>query len=71
MCRCQDGRYIGAANGTRLPVTLLLANLTNSHGGGWQYLMAAAFVSVALPLAVFFSFQRYFVRGLTGGAVKG
>ena len=63
--------YIGATNGQRLPLTLLLANLTNSHGGGWQYLMAAAFISMALPLVVFFAFQRYFVRGLTGGAVKG
>jgi alpha-glucoside transport system permease protein len=63
--------YIGASNGTRLPLTLLLANLTNSHGGGVQYLMAAAFISMALPLVVFFGFQRYFVRGLTGGAVKG
>jgi alpha-glucoside transport system permease protein len=63
--------YIGATNGSKLPLTLLLANLTNSHGGGWQYLMAAAFISMALPLVVFFAFQRYFVRGLTGGAVKG
>jgi len=63
--------YIGATNSQRLPLTLVLANLTNSHGGGWQYLMAAAFISMALPLVVFFAFQRYFVRGLTGGAVKG
>jgi alpha-glucoside transport system permease protein len=63
--------YIGATNSSKLPLTLLLANLTNSHGGGWQYLMAAAFISMALPLVVFFAFQRYFVRGLTGGAVKG
>jgi alpha-glucoside transport system permease protein len=63
--------YIGATNSERLPLTVTLANLTNSHGGGWQYLMAAAFISMALPLVVFFAFQRYFVRGLTGGAVKG
>jgi alpha-glucoside transport system permease protein len=63
--------YIGATNSDKLPLTVLLANLTNSHGGGWQYLMAAAFISMALPLLVFFAFQRYFVRGLTGGAVKG
>jgi len=63
--------YIGATNGERLPLTVTLANLTNSLGGNWQYLMAAAFISMALPLAVFFLFQRYFVRGLTGGAVKG
>jgi alpha-glucoside transport system permease protein len=63
--------YIGATNSAKLPLTLVLANLTNSHGGGWQYLMAAAFISMALPLLIFFAFQRYFVRGLTGGAVKG
>jgi alpha-glucoside transport system permease protein len=63
--------YIGATNSDKLPLTVTLANLTNSHGGGWQYLMAAAFISMALPLVVFFAFQRYFVRGLTGGAVKG
>ena len=33
--------------------------------------MAAAFMSMALPLVVFFGLQRYFVRGITGGAVKG
>lgn len=63
--------YIGAVNGPKLPLTATLANLTNSLGGDWQYLMAAAFISMALPLVVFFAFQRYFVRGITGGAVKG
>jgi alpha-glucoside transport system permease protein len=63
--------YIGATNGDKLPMTAALANLTNSLGGDWQYLMAAAFISMALPLVVFFAFQRYFVRGITGGAVKG
>ncbi|HEY8870102.1 MAG TPA: carbohydrate ABC transporter permease [Candidatus Limnocylindrales bacterium] len=63
--------YIGATNGDRLPLTVSLANLTNSLGGDWQYLMAAAFISMALPLAVFFGLQKYFVRGITGGAVKG
>ncbi|HLX35235.1 MAG TPA: carbohydrate ABC transporter permease [Candidatus Limnocylindrales bacterium] len=63
--------YIGATNGTKLPMTATLANLVNSLGGDWQYLMAAAFISMALPLVVFFAFQRYFVRGITGGAVKG
>jgi alpha-glucoside transport system permease protein len=63
--------YIGATNGEHLPLTATLANLTNSLGGDWQYLMAAAFISMFLPLIVFFAFQRYFVRGITGGAVKG
>jgi len=63
--------YIGATNSANLPLTTVLANLVNSLGGDWQYLMAAAFISMALPLVVFFALQRYFVRGITGGAVKG
>ncbi len=63
--------YLGAANAPNLPLTVLVANLANSLGGEWQYLMAAAFISMALPLIVFFGLQRYFVRGITGGAVKG
>lgn len=63
--------YIGAANPENQPLTVVVANLVNSLGGGWQFLAAAAFVSTALPFAVFLALQRYFVRGLTGGAVKG
>jgi alpha-glucoside transport system permease protein len=63
--------YLGASNNANLPLTVLLANLGTSLGGDWQYLMAAAFISMALPLIVFFALQRYFVRGITGGAVKG
>ena len=40
-------------------------------GENWQLLTAAAFISMALPLVVFFSLQRYFIRGLTAGSVKG
>ena len=63
--------YLGASNAANLPLTVLVANLSNSLGGEWHFLMAAAFISMALPLVVFFSLQRYFVRGITGGAVKG
>jgi alpha-glucoside transport system permease protein len=63
--------YLGASNAANLPLTVLVANLSNSLGGEWHYLMAAAFISMALPLIVFFGLQRYFVRGITGGAVKG
>src|SRR5438552_8970165 len=63
--------YIGAANAPNLPLTVTVANLSNSLGGEWQYLMAAAFLTMLLPVVVFFSLQRYFVRGITGGAVKG
>ncbi|TMK32604.1 MAG: carbohydrate ABC transporter permease [Actinobacteria bacterium] len=52
-------------------LTLNLANLVGSRGENWQLLTSAAFISMALPLIVFFSLQKYFVRGLTAGAVKG
>lgn len=63
--------YLGAVRPENLPMTVVLANLVNSQGGGWELLGPAAFISMALPLVVFFTLQRYFVRGITGGAVKG
>ena len=63
--------FIGASRPDNLPLTVLVANLVNSTGGGAQYLAAAAFLTMAVPLIVFLFLQRYFVRGLTGGAVKG
>ncbi|MFP3907263.1 MAG: carbohydrate ABC transporter permease [Acidimicrobiales bacterium] len=62
--------FLGGTNETRV-VTLALANLSGSRGQDWHLLTSAAFISMALPLAVFFSLQRYFVRGLTAGSVKG
>ncbi len=53
------------------PLSVALANLTTSQGGDWNFLTAAAFISMALPIVVFLTLQRYFVRGITGGAVKG
>jgi len=53
------------------PVTLKVANLVGSRGQDWELLTAAAFVSMALPLVVFLSLQRYFVRGILAGSVKG
>jgi alpha-glucoside transport system permease protein len=63
--------YIGPQNPDNVPLTIVVSNLVSSLGGGWQYLAAAAFVTMALPLAVFLALQRYFVRGIVGGAVKG
>lgn len=63
--------FIGASRPDNLPLTVVVANLVQSTGGGWQYLAAAAFLTMAVPLVVFLFLQRYFVRGLTGGAVKG
>jgi len=62
--------YLGGAPKVA-PMTLTIANLTNSLGQGWQLLTAAAFISMMLPLVVFFSMQRYFVRGILAGSVKG
>jgi alpha-glucoside transport system permease protein len=53
------------------PMTVTVSNLVNSLGQNWQLLTAAAFISMALPLAVFFALQRYFVRGILAGAIKG
>jgi alpha-glucoside transport system permease protein len=62
--------FLGGVQEQRV-ITIALANLVGSRGEEWHLLTAAAFISMALPLAVFFSLQRYFVRGLTAGAVKG
>ena len=62
--------FLGS-NPQNLPLTVGISNLVGSLGGGWEFLGAAAFISMALPLAVFFALQRYFVRGITGGSVKG
>jgi alpha-glucoside transport system permease protein len=53
------------------PMTVAISNMVNSLGGGWQVLTAAAFISMILPLVVFFSLQQYFVRGILSGSVKG
>ena len=53
------------------PMTVTISNLVNSLGQNWQLLTAAAFVSMALPMLVFFALQQYFVRGILAGAVKG
>jgi alpha-glucoside transport system permease protein len=53
------------------PVTVNLANLTTSLGAGSNLLTSAAFFSMIVPLIVFLSLQRYFVRGILAGSVKG
>src|SRR5262245_23102452 len=62
--------YVGGAPSVA-PLTVTLANLTNSLGQGYQLLTAAAFFSMFVPLIVFVSLQRYFVRGILAGSVKG
>ncbi len=52
-------------------VTQRMAAIVGSRGSEWHLLTAGAFVSMVLPLVVFFALQRYFVRGLLAGSVKG
>jgi alpha-glucoside transport system permease protein len=52
-------------------VTITLANLVGSRGQDWHLLTAGAFITMTVPLVVFFALQRFFVRGLTAGSVKG
>jgi alpha-glucoside transport system permease protein len=52
-------------------LTQRLADLTGTFGNQWQLLTAGAFVTMILPMVVFFALQRYFVRGLMAGSVKG
>jgi len=56
---------------TTAPMTVIMLTLVSQFGNGWHLMTAAAFISMALPLIIFFSLQRYFVTGLTAGAVKG
>lgn len=62
--------FIGAKPDVQV-LTMRLAEMVGSRGNDWHLLTAGAFVSMALPLIVFFSLQRYFVRGLLAGSVKG
>lgn len=55
----------------QIVLTSKLRELLGSRGANWEILTASAFVSILVPLVVFFSLQRYFVRGLMAGSVKG
>ena len=57
--------------GDNAVLTIALTGVLGTRGENWHLLTAGAFVSMILPLVVFFALQRYFVRGLTAGAVKG
>jgi len=58
-------------NPAHAPMTVNIANLVNGYGTNYEVLTSAAFLSMALPLAIFFGLQRYFVRGMLAGSVKG
>lgn len=62
--------YLGGSRSVA-PMTVTISNLVNSFGSSWHLLTAAAFISMILPLIIFFALQRYFVEGILAGAVKG
>jgi alpha-glucoside transport system permease protein len=53
------------------PLTVRVAELSGSRGTAWYLLSAGAFISIIVPLVVFLGLQRYFVRGLLAGGLKG
>src|SRR5690606_16133563 len=59
------------ANTSSYPLTVRVAEMAGSRGGDWHILTAGAFISIIVPLIVFVALQRYFVRGLLAGSVKG
>jgi alpha-glucoside transport system permease protein len=61
--------FIGPTD--KAPVTVGLANLTGQQGQGWNLVTAGGFFSMIVPIIVFLALQRFFVRGMTAGAVKG
>ncbi len=76
-------QFLSVWNGMLIPLYFLgkrpdlkvlpqrLLEMLGAYGNNWHLLTAGAFVSLIMPLLVFVAFQRYFVRGLTAGAVKG
>jgi alpha-glucoside transport system permease protein len=62
--------FLGTDN-EQLVLTGRLNGLLGSRGGNWEILTTSAFITIIVPMLVFFSLQRYFVRGLLAGSVKG
>jgi len=58
------------ATGETTVMTNAIVELLGTRGGNWEILATAAFVSIAVPLVVFFAMQKYLVRGLLAGSVK-
>ena len=65
------GLTFSGGNNQIQPLTARLSEMAGSRGQDWHLLTSGAFVSMIVPLIVFFALQRYFVRGLLAGSVKG
>jgi alpha-glucoside transport system permease protein len=57
--------------GDNMVMTVNLAGMLGNQGQGWQLLTAGGFLTMIVPLFVFLSLQRFFIRGMTSGSVKG
>jgi alpha-glucoside transport system permease protein len=64
-------KTFGGTDPAQQPITARLQNLYGNYGAHPQYLAPAGFVSIVIPLIVFLALQRFFVRGLLAGSVKG
>ena len=62
-------RLIGYATATQ-PITVAIFSQLGEFGSNIEIIAPAAFLSLVIPLAVFFAFQRYFVQGLLAGSIK-
>jgi alpha-glucoside transport system permease protein len=63
--------FVQGSNAANSPMTVNIVNMVTSKGRNLELLPAAAFISMIVPLVIFFALQRYFVRGLLAGSVKG
>lgn len=57
--------------GENEPITIAVKSLMGQQGQGWQLVTAGGFISMVVPILFFLALQRFFVRGLTAGSVKG
>lgn len=64
------GKVFGGS-GDNVPVIAKLAEVSGTRGQSWHLLTASGMIAAVVPICVFFALQRYFVRGLLAGAVKG
>ncbi|MGB8621899.1 MAG: carbohydrate ABC transporter permease [Paracoccaceae bacterium] len=62
--------FLPSTDEAKVMTVKIADDLLGSRGGDWGILASAAFVSIAVPLLVFFTMQRYLVRGLLAGSVK-
>ncbi|OOY30747.1 carbohydrate ABC transporter permease [Thioclava sp. F36-6] len=63
--------FLPANDASKVMTVKIADDLLGSRGGDWGILASAAFISIAVPLLVFFAMQKYLVRGLLAGSVKG